>query len=100
VDVRRGAFHGAAKRDMHKTVECDQAYTAAGDDSEALRLLELTLDESLDKLPAHYRQIVNLRVEGCEVEEIARRTQRSKRTVERILQEARKHLSHLLDEER
>jgi RNA polymerase sigma-70 factor (ECF subfamily) len=95
----KGAFHGAAKRDMHKTVEFDEAFGAAKDDSEALQLLRLTLDESLQKLPEHYRQIVNLRVEGCEVEEIAHRTERSKRTVERILQEARKHLAHLLDED-
>jgi RNA polymerase sigma factor (sigma-70 family) len=95
----KGAFYSAAKRDIHKTVEFDEALDATGENSEALRLLQLTLDESLDKLPEHYRQIVNLRVEGCEVEEIARRTERSKRTVERILQEARKHLSHLLDEE-
>jgi RNA polymerase sigma-70 factor, ECF subfamily len=95
----KGTYHGAAKRDMHKTVEFDEHFSVGQDDSEALRLLRLTLEESLLRLPEHYRTIVNLRVEGCEVEEIAQRTSRSKRTVERILQEARKHLAHLLDED-
>jgi RNA polymerase sigma factor (sigma-70 family) len=95
----KGAFHGAAKRDMRKTIEFDEAFSTAKSDSDALRLLTLTLNESLDNLPEHYREIVNLRVEGYEVDEIARRTERSKRTVERILQEARKRLSHLLDED-
>jgi RNA polymerase sigma-70 factor (ECF subfamily) len=94
----KGAFYGAAKRDMRKTVAFDDAFSTAESDSDALRLLTLTLDESLAQLPEHYREIVNLRVEGYEVEEIARRTERSKRTVERILQEARQRLSHLLDE--
>jgi RNA polymerase sigma-70 factor (ECF subfamily) len=95
----KGVFHGAAKRDMRRTVSFEQDREMAEQDSVPLRLLQLTLDESLAELPEQHRQIVRLRVEGCEVEEIAQRTQRSKRTVERLLQESRKRLAHLLDEE-
>jgi DNA-directed RNA polymerase specialized sigma24 family protein len=40
--------------------------------------------------------MVQLRIEGYEVAEIAHQTGRAKRTVERILQESRKKLSALL----
>jgi DNA-directed RNA polymerase specialized sigma24 family protein len=40
--------------------------------------------------------MVELRVEGYEVAEVARKTGRSRRTVERILQEARLKLGELL----
>lgn len=59
----------------------------------------MTIDESLAEMPQHCREMVTMRVEGYEVEEIARRTGRSKRTVERILQEIRKKLTHVLFEE-
>ena len=96
----KGAFHAAAKRDVRKTVAFEEDLATGEQNEVALRLLQLTLEDSLAKLPEQYRQIVSLRVEGFEVEEIARRTERSKRTVERILQEARKRLAHLLDEDR
>ena len=53
----------------------------------------------LTRLPAPHRQMVTLRIEGYEVAEIAQQTKRSKRSVERILQEARKRLAYLLEEE-
>jgi DNA-directed RNA polymerase specialized sigma24 family protein len=43
--------------------------------------------------------VVELRMEGYEVAEIAQQTGRSKRTVERILQESRNQLKVLLAEE-
>ena len=54
------------------------------------------IQEALEHLPLEYREIVQLRIEGYEVEEIAARSNRAKRTVERILQEARKRLGALL----
>ncbi|HYV37834.1 MAG TPA: sigma-70 family RNA polymerase sigma factor [Gemmataceae bacterium] len=97
----KGAYHRAAKRDMRVTqggqfleecLETDQ-------DSAALSFLRLTIEDALEQLPPQHRQMMTLRIEGCEVAEIAERTGRSKRTVERVLQEARKKLTSLLDEE-
>ena len=62
-------------------------------------VLRLVLEEALARLPAAYREVIELRVEGYEVAEIARRTGRSKRTVERILQECRSSLHDLLSED-
>jgi RNA polymerase sigma-70 factor (ECF subfamily) len=95
-------FHRAAKRDVRATTAGlggDQpAETARAPDETALATLRLVIDELLDGLPATMRPIVELRIEGHEVDEIARRTQRSRRSVERALQEFRNQLSGLLHE--
>ena len=52
----------------------------------------------MDRLPAQHKLVTQLRMEGDDVAEIARKTGRSKRSVERILQECREKLSHLLGE--
>ena len=57
------------------------------------------IDEALGRLRPAQRRMVELRVEGYEVAEIAQKTQRSKRTVERSLQQAREQLGSLLHEE-
>lgn len=51
-------------------------------------LLQLVVREALGQLPPLHRHAVELRMSGYEVNEIATRLQRSKRTVERVLQEA------------
>src|SRR5947207_4659056 len=94
------AYHKAAKRDVRQTSaggEFDKAAdSAAAADGEALRALELTIDELLAPLPAGHREIVDLRVAGHEVAEIAAKTGRAKRSVERILQEFRAKLHGLI----
>ncbi len=99
----KGAFHLAAKRDVRKTADGDMldkhVDTTQSDDEAALQLLQMTLVEALEQLPAAHRRMIELRIEGHEIDEIARRTERSKRTVERMLQEARKQLAHLLEVE-
>src|SRR4051794_6445959 len=91
-----GAFHRAARRDVRQTASgeaYDQALDAeAGQDETALSVLRMVIDEVLDALPTSHRPIIELRIEGHEVSEIATRLQRSKRTVERVLQEFRKKL--------
>jgi RNA polymerase sigma-70 factor (ECF subfamily) len=86
-----GNFHRAARRDLRRTVggaTYDRAVESeSGHDETALTVLRLVVDELLEALPPARRSIVELRVEGYEVAEIARRTGRSKRTVERVLQE-------------
>ena len=99
----KGNFHRAAKRDVRLTVGGEYLEEAQqmpeGQDAAALGLLKLTVEEALEHLPDHHREIITLRVEGWEVADIAEKTGRSKRTVERILQDARKRLAHLLEEE-
>jgi RNA polymerase sigma-70 factor (ECF subfamily) len=91
-----GAFHRAARRDVRMTStgeSFDRAVDSeAGRNDEALGVLRLVIDELLELLPAGHRPIIQLRIEGYEVSEIAARVQRSKRTVERVLQEFRQRL--------
>jgi RNA polymerase sigma-70 factor (ECF subfamily) len=91
-----GAFHRAARRDVRLTAAgevYDRAIdTKSGRDDSALDILRLVIDELLEGLPTSHRPIVELRIEGHEIAEIARRTHRSKRTVERVLQEFRQRL--------
>jgi RNA polymerase sigma-70 factor (ECF subfamily) len=97
-----GAFHRAARRDVRQTASgeaYDQALDAeAGRDETALSVLRLVIDEVLDALPPSHRPIVELRIEGHEVSEIAGRVRRSKRTVERVLQEFRQRLDAQIHE--
>jgi RNA polymerase sigma-70 factor (ECF subfamily) len=91
-----GDFHRAARRDVRRTADgatYDQAIESeSGQDDTALTILRLVIDEVLETLPPSHRPIVELRIEGYEMAEIAERTQRSKRTVERVLQEFRQSL--------
>ena len=91
-----GVFHRAARRDVRQTAggaAFDRAVDSThGRDEEALTVLRLVIDEILDALPASHRPIIERRIEGYEVAEIAERLRRSKRTVERVLQEFRRRL--------
>jgi RNA polymerase sigma-70 factor (ECF subfamily) len=93
----QGAFHRAAKRDVRRTTG-EAALEEAESAGHALAFLQLAVDEALALLPAAQRQMVELRVGGHGVAEISAQTGRSRRTVERLLQEARKRLGELLDE--
>jgi RNA polymerase sigma-70 factor, ECF subfamily len=91
-----GAFHRAARRDVRQTAvgaAFDKAIgTEPGRDEMALSVLRMVVDQALDDLPPGHRPIVELRIEGYEVAEIAARVRRSKRTVERVLQDFRTRL--------
>ena len=97
------AFHRAAKRDVRATAtdlaDAPTGRHLAAADEMALATLRMVVDELLGALPPSLRAIVELRVEGYEVEEIAQRTQRSRRSVERALHEFRARLRPLLCED-
>lgn len=98
----RGAYHRAAKRDVRLTrggEALDRSLESLHHDEAACAFLQVTMDEALGQLPEAHRRVVQLRIEGHEVASIAERIGRSKRTVERLLQEARKRLRVLLDED-
>jgi RNA polymerase sigma-70 factor (ECF subfamily) len=86
----------AAKRDVRRTtgsIDTEAGGEAASArDNLPLTVLQLTINEILERLPASHRRIVELRVEGYEVAEIAKQTGRARRSVERILQEFRDRL--------
>ena len=62
-------------------------------DDSAAALLRMVFEEHLADLPVSNREIVRLRVEGYEVSEIADRTGRARRTIERVLQDFRRRLT-------
>jgi RNA polymerase sigma-70 factor, ECF subfamily len=100
----KGLYHRAAKRDAGRTVSGEflehEAFPAADTESAACSFLRLVVAEALEALPEAQREMVRLRTEGYEVAEIAGRTRRSKRSVERVLQEFRARMTRLLYEER
>jgi RNA polymerase sigma-70 factor (ECF subfamily) len=98
----QSAYHRAAKRDVRRTTAGDlvlQGLEATGTDNDAeYAFLQMVIDEALQHLPPQHRAMRELRIQGYEVAEIAQQTGRSKRTAERILQEARKKLEAALGE--
>jgi RNA polymerase sigma-70 factor, ECF subfamily len=98
-----GAFHRAEKRDVKRT-SGGESYELAlqsesSRDETALSLLRMVVEELLQDLPEAHRKIIELRIEGHEVNEIATAVQRSKRSVERELQEFRQRLQALIAED-
>jgi RNA polymerase sigma-70 factor (ECF subfamily) len=91
------AHHRAVKRDVGATAGGDldqEPGGSRGADDEAH--LQLVVSDALERLPERHRELVELRLSGYEVGEIAEMTGRSRRTVERVLQEARAKLADLL----
>jgi RNA polymerase sigma-70 factor (ECF subfamily) len=95
----KGAYHRAAKRDVRQTEGgdgVDRSPDALATDEQASALLRMSVDEILDALPDSHARAIRLRLEGHEVAQIALMLERSKRSVERILQEGRARLDQLL----
>jgi RNA polymerase sigma-70 factor (ECF subfamily) len=95
----KGAYHRAAKRDVRQTAGAeliDHSADALSTDSQACEVLRMSVEEELGRLPERHREVIRLRMENFEVEEIARAVGCSKRSVERILQEGRARLGKLL----
>jgi RNA polymerase sigma-70 factor (ECF subfamily) len=98
----KGNYFRARKRDVRRNVsaevpESDPA--AAAPDDLAFAELQSVIRDLLAGLPPKSAEIVELRIAGHEVAEIAQISKRSLRTVERTLQEFRLQLSALLEEE-
>jgi RNA polymerase sigma-70 factor, ECF subfamily len=97
----KGVYHRAAKRDIHQTtggLGIDQLADVLASDSQACNALRMSVEEALERLPEQHRLVIHLRMEDHEIVEIARLTGRSKRSVERILQDSRKRLAEWLDD--
>jgi RNA polymerase sigma-70 factor (ECF subfamily) len=89
------SFHRAAKRDVGLTRggDCLAAHELTSDEG-SLTFLQLLIEDELKGYPDVNRQIVRMRIEGYDIMETVRATGRSRRTVERVLQEFRKQLSN------
>ncbi len=98
---KKSSFHQAEKRNVRKTVAGgDFAVPPTGReaaDETAFTTLRLVVEEVLCQLSQAHRQMVELRIEGHQVSEIAEKTGCSKRSVERILQRFRSQLRELID---
>ena len=94
----QGTYHQADKRDVRRTVSADETLDAE-DNGAANAFLKLVVDEALSHLSSSHRHMVELRMEGHTVEEIAAQTKRAKRSVERLLQQARTKLDTILADE-
>lgn len=93
--------HRAQKRDVRKTIGSDRlggpGEPCQSGDETSLQILRFVINDLLDALPDTNRSIVELRIQGYKADDIVRITERSKRTVERVLQEFRLKLSQLID---
>jgi RNA polymerase sigma-70 factor, ECF subfamily len=98
-----GSFHRAQKRDVSKTHQVMDSSAdgvtreGASENEASMHILELVVQEFLDQLPPIHATVARMRMEGYQVEEISQATQRSKRTIERILAELRQQLVSTLD---
>ena len=91
----QGNFHRAARRDVRATCPGNALDVTPDElhDETALATLRLVVAEVLARHPQVNREVVRLRIDGHEVAEIADRVRRSRRTVERVLQEFRLQLN-------
>lgn len=99
----KGTYYRAAMRDVRRITRnerpLDEVETPCPERGKTRAFLRLALNEALERLIPSHRAVVKLRMAGYEVAEIAQKLRRSKRTVERVLQEARKGFMDLLGEE-
>jgi RNA polymerase sigma-70 factor, ECF subfamily len=99
-----GAFHRAAKRDIRRTSGGDVLERAAesqpAQDETALSFLRMVIEEFFLGMPEAHRRMIELRIEGHEVNDIAAAVQRSRRSVERVLQDFRHRLDALIGKDR
>ena len=96
----KGNYHRAAKRDMRLAAGEQPLEAVASDEAGndvAMAELQMVIDGILKDLPDKSAEIVELRIAGHEVNDIVARVKRSKRTVERVLQDFRERLRAKID---
>lgn len=95
-------FHRAAKRNAGRTtalVGAGESADPPAADQMAETTLRMVIDDILQNLSDSQKEIVTMRMEGAQVDEIAQATKRSHRTVERTLQKFRELLQQQIQEE-
>lgn len=93
----RGRYHTRKKRDVRLTQSLPpQSTQQIESDNVPFAALQLTISELLTSIPKLHQQMVEMRIQGHELQEIAETTSRSSRTVERVLKQFRDRLSREL----
>jgi RNA polymerase sigma-70 factor (ECF subfamily) len=92
------AFHRAGKRDVGATDALEDSQPACDDGNGAY--LSLVVSEALERLTPRVREVIELRLQGYEVREMAELIGQSERTIERLLQAARAELNDSLGGDR
>lgn len=96
-------YHRALKRDVGRTGPAsglENFQTGSLEQEEvAYETMRIVVQDLVADLPSPKNRIVELRIEGHEIQQIAELTCRSKRTVERTLQQFRTQLAKLIDNE-
>ncbi len=95
-------FHRAAKRNAGRTtalVGGGESADPPAADQMAETTLRMVIDEILLNLNDSQKEIVTMRMEGAQVDDISQATKRSHRTVERTLQKFRELLQQQIQEE-
>ncbi len=99
----KGNYHRRDKRDARRLVDggwLDVAgdYVASNDET-SRNLLTLAIDDVMGHLSLEHQQAIQFRIEGFNVAEIAAKLECSKRTTERLLQEARSRIAEMLEKD-
>ena len=97
----KAKHHAAQRRDTKRNVALDPEGNEAdlAVDLASSEFLEICIRETLEELRPFDRDVLSLRMQNYNVEEISEAIGRSKRTVERSLQNSRQRLSDMLLEE-
>jgi RNA polymerase sigma-70 factor, ECF subfamily len=96
-----GTFHNAAKRSSRNTKSLINENDSRMDhpnEETPFQILKMTVEEIVRELPEEQHEIIFLRIQGFDIDEIAERSGRAKRSIERILQGFRKRLLKELGE--
>ena len=95
-----GLHYRRQKRSVARTLHSDSEIgDVAGGDDVAYQVLRMVIDELIESLPDSHQRIIDLHIEGWDVSGIASETERSNRTVERVLQQFRIQLKELICDE-
>ena len=92
-----GKFHRRQRRNV-KTTESANERSFETLDSEPLTTLQISIDEVLNGLSPAKRTMVEMRLQGHDIDEIASETNRCTRTIERTLRKFRELLARQIRE--
>lgn len=98
---KKADYYHAQKRDVRRDISLDfrpgEVQAKQASDEIAVSILHMTISDLASYLPVKYRRIIQLRIDGHEVQQIAEQAGCAKRTVERVLQEFRQRLQQSLE---
>ena len=99
--VRRlGKFHRRQRRSVDRTSSADLGPLVDSADSETpMAMLQIVVDEALQQLPELQRTMIEMRIQGYAVPDIAVATGRGRRTIERVLRRFRAYMADYLEDE-